>query len=282
MLSSGGLFLRNAGKSAIRSLIPLSIRKRMAVWVHRRPWIDADRRAWWSVELLRDLAVTNVDEFHQFLWTHHLGYAKSYEAAERFGVQNVKTSRRIFFVDLRDHVAKLDEFGERGIKSVFEVGCSLGYQLRLIETDVFPGATKLAGIDIDRYAIESGSHHLRSVGSKIALQCGDTRELERLLGGETYDLIICTGVLMYLNEAAAGEAIDTMLRHGRLLALAGLAHPEIDNARLSASGVRASDRTFIHNFDAMVANAGGRLIGRRWEGNRDVDGNTIYFLFASP
>jgi SAM-dependent methyltransferase len=281
VVPSGGLLLKNTGKNAIRSLIPLSIRKRMAVWVHRQQWINSDRRSWWSVELVRDLAETDVDAFHKFLWTHHLSYAQSYEAAGRFGGQNIKASRRIFFSDVREQAAQLEPLAEQSVRSIFEVGCSLGYLLRFIETDVFPRATELAGIDIDRYAIESGSKYLHSVGSKVVLECGDTRELERWLGGKTYDLIVCTGVLMYLNQSAADEAIATMLRHGRLLAMAGLAHARFDNATLHHSDVRTSDRTFVHNFDRMVTDHGGRVVWRRWEGARDVDGNTIYFVFAT-
>jgi len=88
-------------------------------------------------------------------------------------------------------------------------------------------------------------------------------------------------VLMYLNESVAGEVIAKMLRHCRLLAMAGLAHPRIDNALLHDSDVRTSDSTFIHNFDRMVADNGGHVVWRRWEGTRDVEGNTIYFVFAT-
>jgi hypothetical protein len=38
----------------------------------------------------------------------------------------------------------------------------------------------------------------------------------------------------------------------------------------------------IHNIDRMIERAGGRVLWRRWEGARKVDGNTIYFLIAEP
>lgn len=281
MLSSGWTFLKEAAKTAIRDVIPISIRKRMAIWVDQQQWIHSDHRSWWSEELVRDFAETDVDAFHRFLWSHHLGYAESYEATRRFGVQNVKASRMIFFSDLRDQVVQLDALGAQGVRSVFEVGCSLGYQLRFIETDVFPSATELSGIDIDSYAIESGLKYLQGTGSRVTLQCGDMRELERWLRGKKYDLMICTGVLMYLNETAAGQAVATMLRHSRVLALAGLAHPRIDNALLRHSDVRTADKSFIHNIDRMVEDQGGHIAWRRWEGDRDFDGNTVYFVFAT-
>ena len=65
-----------------------------------------------------------------------------------------------------------------------------------------------------------------------------------------------------------------------MLALAGLAHPDTDNARLAASVPRERDRSLIHNLDAMVRAAGGRVLARRWDGARQVAGNTVYFVFA--
>ncbi len=277
---------RTAGraKRGLRRLVtwglPAPVRRRLALFVERQAWLDPARRHRWSMELVRDLADTDANAFHAFLWSNHLGYASSYEVAERFGPENVKLSRRMFFTDLVDHLGalglpRLDQVG-----SVFEVGCSLGYQLRLMETELFPGATELEGIDIDRYAIEAGADHLRRQGSKVVLRCADTRELGPILGGRTFDLIVCTGVLMYLTEPLAAAAVDVMLSHGRAVALSGLAHPDIDNARLDRSDVRARDNTFIHNFDRLVESAGGTVVFRRWEGSRDVDGNTIYFVFA--
>ena len=273
--------LKTVCKRLVRRGVPLSVRKLAARTLQRLTWIDQQRRHWWSVELVRDLAEKDVDAFHQFLWTYHLGYAEYYEVGGRFGADRVRASRKMFFSDLREQVAKSGVLPDGQVRSIFEVGCSLGYQLRHIETDIFPGVIELAGIDIDRYAVDAGRAYLRSVGSKVALQCGDTRDLERLLGGKTYDIIVCTGVLMYLNEAAAGEAVGTMLRHCRLLAMSGLAHPRSNNAVLHRSDVRASDSTFIHNFDRMVTNNGGRVLSSRWEGDRVVEGNTIYFVFAT-
>ena len=74
-----------------------------------------------------------------------------------------------------------------------------------------------------------------------------------------------------------------MMNHTKgILAVAGLAHSEKDNSLLEQSVTRERDGSFIHNIDKMVENAGGKIISRRWEGDTDVDGNTIYFLFATP
>jgi glycosyltransferase involved in cell wall biosynthesis/2-polyprenyl-3-methyl-5-hydroxy-6-metoxy-1,4-benzoquinol methylase len=273
--------LRTIGKSAIRSLIPLSMRKRMAIWVHQQKWIHTDRRSWWSVELVRDFAEKDVNGYHKFLWAHHLGYAAPYEVATRFGVEKIRPSRQVFFSELRHSMQALGR-SPRDVRSVLEVGCSLGYQLRYLETELFPGADVLDGIDIDRHAIQSGQEHLGAMGSRISLTCGDIQQLDELLGGRVYDLILCAGVLMYLKEADADKLVRAMLSHSRVMvALAGLAHPVRDNAALERSEVRARDQTFIHNFDGMVKNAGGTVLARRWEGDRQFEGQTIYFVFAA-
>jgi hypothetical protein len=149
-----------------------------------------------------------------------------------------------------------------------------------METELFPAAT-LEGIDIDRYAIDSGNNYLREIRSRVELRCADMSDLEEVLGDREYDLIVCTGVLMYLEQKRAAEVLGAMLRHSHVVALAGLAHPSRDNVHLSASDVRTRDTTFVHNLDRMVIDAGGRVIGRDWQGSREVDGNTIYFVFAS-
>lgn len=271
---------RQMSKRLLRAVVPLSVRQEIAKAIQQHHWITPLRRQWWSMELVRDLADRDIDAFHRFLWSNHLGYAESYEAACRFGSDNMKLSRRMFFADLREHVATVG-LSPEDIRSVFEVGCSLGYQLRSIETDLFTNATELVGIDIDRHAIRCGTDYLRVAGSKVVLCCADLSDLARVLAGKTYDLIICTGVLMYLNEDRAAEAVATMLRHAKLTAMTGLAHPTVNNAQLPQSDVRSRDRAFIHNMDRMVDRAEGRVLARRWEGSRDADGNTIYFVFAT-
>ena len=270
---------RERSKRLIRALMPIALRKRVALVIQRQPWISAPRRRWWSVELVRDLAENDLDAFHRFLWANHLGYADTYEVAQRFGPDNMRESRRMFFADLRAH---LGEQAAR-IRSVLEVGCSLGYQLRHLETEVFPSATELEGIDIDEHAIAAGAAYLRAVGSKVSVKTADIDDVEGIAGRKRYDLVICTGVLMYLNEERAARAVVHLLRRTKgMLALAGLAHPTTDNGRLDRSEMRDRDMTFIHNLDRMITEAGGRIVWRQWEGSRIVDGNTIYFLFARP
>ncbi|MCA1648470.1 MAG: class I SAM-dependent methyltransferase [Chloroflexi bacterium] len=236
-----------------------------------------------ALELVRDLADRQPTTFHRFLWGHHLAYARFYDVAQRFGAKNIHPTRHLLFADLQAYLRSQGLAPDSDIDSVFEVGCSLGYLLRHLETEVFPTAQRLAGLDIDASAVQSGRSHLRKLGSKVRLIAADMANLEPVLGDERYDLILCAGALLYLEQDVAAQLVATMLRHANVLvAMAGLAHPHVDNAGLTHSAMRTSDCTFIHNLDAMVRDASGTVVFRRWEGARIVDGNTIYFVFATP
>lgn len=269
-------------KTILRTALPLEYRKRLAVWIHNRRWLDSNRRNWWSLELVKDFQVDDVNEYHKFLWSHHMAYANTYEVGIRFGRENMAGSRLLFFSDLDRVMNDVRVDPVKDVSSVFEVGCSLGYQLRHMETDLFTGAGELCGVDIDGYAIMSGAEYLGKMGSRVRLKCADMEDLESQMGDRAYDIIVCTGTLMYLTEEAASRVVDTMMRHtGKILAICGLADPVSDNSTLEKSMIRESDRSFIHNIDAMVKKSGGNVLARRWRGDRLVDGHTIYFVFAS-
>lgn len=256
--------------------LPLSLRQSLLIVAKR---LRLPGNYWLAMELLKDFAHDDPDGYHAFLWRHHLAYASTYEVDLRFGGRLNETRRRLFgdlqqcLLDLGAEPAQTD--------SVFEVGCSLGYLLRFMETDVFPRASVLEGIDVDERAVRKGRAHLRAIGSKVRISQGDLRELPRTLTGRSFDVIVCAGVLMYVREPVAAATIRTMLDHANtLVAISSLAHPSIDNADLEHSTVRSMDGTFVHNIDEMVRGAGGTTLARRWEGGRDVDGNTVYFVFA--
>lgn len=268
-------------KGLLRSWVPLRARKGLAVWIGRRRWPAS--RYWLVLELLRDYAARDPDGFHRFLWSHHLAYAETYEVAERFGAERVHPTRRMLFDDLRRCLEGRGLDPTRDVRSVLEVGCSLGYLLRHLETEVFPSAVVLDGLDIDEYAVRVGEAHLRGLGSRVRLRVGDVAGLAAVAAPIRYDVTICAGVLLYLRQDEAARVVAATLRHtGGVAAFAGLAHPERDNADLAHSAVRDRDATFIHNIDAMVQAAGARVLFRRWEGVREVEGNTIYFVLASP
>lgn len=273
--------IKNGTKTLFYVVIPLVVRKRMAIWIDRQDWVDPDRRNWWSQELVRDLAIKDVTAYHKFQWANHLGYAESYEVAQRFGNENINQTRHMFFDDLLSLINESEAFEKDKISSVFDVGCSLGYHLRYMETDLFPSARTLEGIDIDEIAIRNGQKYLQSLGSKVRLHCGDMEALSGILRDRTFDLVCCCGTLMYLADDAARNLVSLMLKHtNTILAFTGLAHPDVDNSELGASQVRKRDRTWIHNIDSMVTTTGGKVIKRTWLGDKKIDGNTVYFVFC--
>lgn len=227
-----------------------------------------------AMALVRDHPDPNA--LHRFLWSHHLGYATRYEDANEFGT--LTEARRVLFDDLHAYLASTGA-DPSDIRSIFEVGCSAGYLLRHLETDVFCYADVIEGLDIDGQAIEQGREQLAAMGSRVRLHHADMADLARVLGDRTFDVLVCAGVLMYLDTPEATEVVRTMLRHGDLIVLAGLAHPDVDNSQLAASTTR-DDRTFIHDLDSMVERAGGRVVSRRWEGARLFGGYTVYHVFA--
>jgi SAM-dependent methyltransferase len=256
----------------------VALRKRIALWLGRR-----GGRSWVLYELLRDLAEHDPNDFHRFLWSHHLAYAETYSVAQRFGAENLHPTRHMLLDRVQECLKAYGVESGRDVHSVFDVGCSLGYVLRFAETDVFTSASIFRGLDIDRQAIETGSNYLQSVGSKVELVAADMTDADRVMGTGKYDVVLCCGVLMYLNEATASAVVATMLRHTRkLLAIKCLAHPAVDNRLLTHSESLRSDSTIAHNLDRMISDAGGKILFRHWDGTHSIADNTIYMVIAAP
>lgn len=273
--------MKRKGKELIRAGVPLSVRKSLCILLNRQRWISSNSKYWWTQELLKDYEAQSRNDYHRFLWTHHLAYAATYDVESRFGEAKLPESRSMFFSDLRNVLLGLGVDPASQIHSVFEVGCSLGYQLRYLETELFPQATVLAGIDIDRRAIDEGNSYLRRIGSKVQLQAADMGDLQAVLRGKLFDVIICTGVLMYLDTQEASAVVSEMLQHcSGVLGLSGPAYPVRHNRGLEQSVLREEDGSFIHNLDSLVEASGGRVIASRWEGDQVCGGHTIYFVFA--
>ena len=160
--------------------------------------------------------MSDPNSLHRFLWSHHLTYAASYEVS-RFGPERLDVSRRILFTDIEAHLRKRAIAPECDVASVFEAGCSLGYVLRYAETNVFPGATRFIGVDVDKYAIEKGSAYLRDTQSKVELITGEVSDLERIIPDQQYDVVLCCGVLLYFDEPTAARIVQELLRRTRLV-----------------------------------------------------------------
>ena len=236
--------------------------------------------------ILRDWAQEDPDAFHRFLWSNHLAYAKWHEKSNEFGSENLLPTRRMLFDDLNKFLIDQCVDRSKDITSVFDVGCSSGFLLRYMETDVFPSATIFEGNDIDGPAIQRGEAYLREHKSKVHLINADMAKLNSIMDGSTFDLIFCAGVLVYLHEEAATEVIRAMLNHcsGRgFVVIFSTGHPDIDNSKLEHSIPRKIDELFYHNIDAMVKKADGEVLYRRWDGARKEDkGQHVYFVFCRP
>jgi SAM-dependent methyltransferase len=274
-------------KSAIRSAagvigrtLPLSARKAIL----RSGLCPAARgRVEFSMGMMDDLRRRDPDALHRFLWSNHLAYAATYEISDRFGASNLNPSRRVLFEEMTAHLRLRSVEPQAHIRSIFEVGCSMGYLLRHLEVEVCPSADVLHGLDIDAYAVETGMAHLRSVDSKVQLFAADMSDTGRIMAGRRYDLVLCCGVLMYVNEAAAYQVVRTMMSHARqLVGLICLADPGLKALPSGPSVARPEDGTFIHDVDRMVREAGGRVVSAKRVGTEVSGSSDSHVILAVP
>ena len=259
-------------------LIPLNNRKRLAILIEKQTWLSNRHKH--SITVIRDWADSNSNEFHQYLWSNHLGIAKYYEENNAFGAEHLILTRKMLFKQLQDYLLMSSQLTE--VKSIFEVGCSSGFMLRHLEKNIFPQAEVLEGIDIDEYALDKGRAYLKEQSSRVRLIRADMKKLDQVMK-RNYDLILCLGVLMYLKKQDATQVVKSMINHSKgVMTIADLAHPTIDNANIRNSETRAFDGAYIHNIDKMVQESGGEVVSRRWEGSKMFDGQSVYFLFCRP
>jgi SAM-dependent methyltransferase len=270
-------------KRRVRALVPLSARMRAAAWLGRQRWLPVADHV--GMGLVRDLQATDPKAFHKFVWSNHLmGYARWYDSEqELFADDQMQASRVELFADLLA-VLREDGLDPSAVKSVLEVGCSQGYLLRHLETTTFRQCRDFLGLDIDAPAIEKGKRYLAQVQSRVNLVHGDMEDLEKLIGDRQFDITMAAGVLSYLNEEDARAMVARMLaRTGRVCVLAGLACTERHNRTLERSVLSPGhEGQWIHNFEALVAAAGGRTVRSRWEGAKLYNLQTICFAFGVP
>jgi len=273
-------------KRIIRLILPLGLRKGFALWLNHQPWLSS--YGYLIEGVIRDLLKSDPKAFHKFMSANHIcTYAHWYDSETLFESVKMNGStamRREFFNDLIDVIKSFGLDLSVEIRSVLEIGCSLGYLLRFMEKDIFQNLEVVIGIDIDSDAINKGTHYLSKVGSKVHLIHGDMEELERLVGNHSFDIVFSAGALSYLNEIDAAKVVSKMLhRTSRILALVGLASKSVNNRELSQSLVSVEDHNqWIHNFEAMIEAANGCVIASRWEGDKQSNDQPIYFVFAVP
>ena len=250
----------------------------MVLWATHQSWLPS--RSVWSRQLLLDWATSSPAAYHRWVWRHHAAFPEIYHPELRFAPGSVDRARIELFEDLIATLRR-DGIEPASVTSVLEVGSSLGYLLRYVEESVFPGASVLEGVDIDRFAVEAGNAELQRRNSRVRLRHLDATDLGGYLNGRSFDVVFCAGMLMYLNEVEAAQLVATMLRAANVaMAITGIADPLQDNATMVSHTFRDWDTAYVHNLDAMVLDAGGRILFRRWDGPREIDGLSVYHLIA--
>ena len=277
-----------AGRGAIRRAagllsrpLPLRVRQNLVVWAERGKLPGGFEL---SMGMLEDLRRRDPDTLHRFLWSNHLAYAAHYEVTRKFGSENINPTRHLLFSDMVDYFRARGVDPQEHVRSVFEVGCSMGYLLRHIEEEVFPNATILHGLDIDGHAIETGSAHLRRLNSTVKLFAVDMSLAGNTMGDQLYDVVLCCGVLMYVNNAKAESVIQAMFSHARhLVGLICLAPPESEAAGKPASPQpRESDGAYIHDVTRMIRQAGGTVVSSKWVGTETSKSSPSHVILAEP
>ncbi len=155
-------WVKNILKRSFRFFVPLKIRKHVSKKITKLSWFKLDSKNWWVTELIHDLANKDINEYHKFLWENHLSYAETYNTKRRFGNDNIEKSRIKLFSDMMLNLKRIGVSAST-IKSVFEIGCSLGYQLYYLEENFITEAEELVGIDLDSQAIYSGREYLKKL-----------------------------------------------------------------------------------------------------------------------
>jgi 2-polyprenyl-3-methyl-5-hydroxy-6-metoxy-1,4-benzoquinol methylase len=249
--------------------------------------VRLDRRRFrWSTDFsmgaLGDLRSRDPETLHRFLWSNHLAYAARYEVERKFESHNINPTRHTLFRQILEYCQARALDPHEQIRSVFDVGCSLGYLLRHIELNLLPSAAPLQGIDIDRYAVQAGMSYLQSVRSRVELFEADLSRAGEFMRGRQYDLVLCCGVLMYASEDTALRALQAMFAHcRRLVGIICLAHGERLSAKRVAE-VRMSDGAYVHDMDRMIREAGGTPISSTWVGTATSGSSPSYVILAEP
>ena len=125
-------------KDRVKKLAPAVMQRTLPLWLRMRLVVWTGRRGFrWHfplpMDLLRELAESEPNAFHRFLWSNHLAYAAGYELS-RFGSEKLEPSRRILLDDIQQYLRTRGIAPEADVNSIFDAGCSVGHVLRFAET----------------------------------------------------------------------------------------------------------------------------------------------------
>lgn len=260
-------------------MLPLNARKALVIRLERRKFRWSPD---FSIGILGDLRRRDPETLHRFLWSNHLAYAARYEIENKFAPHQISPTRHILCRRIQEYYKARALDAQEQIGSVFDVGCSLGYLLRHLEVNVLPSASTLSGIDIDRYAVGTGMAYLESVQSKVRLFEADLTKAGDLLQRHPYDLVLCCGVLMYVNEDTAKGALQAIFSHcRRLVGLICLA-PDGRRRAGAATEPRASDGAYVHDMHRIIRETGGTLISSTWIDSATSGSSASHVILAEP
>jgi len=277
-MSTGTRPLRWLFKRVLWSITPLPWRKRAVIWLDSVPWLRT--KANFSFVLLGDLDERDGEEYFRFVWSRHVAEARKFEGYIESDEDQLLPTRHVLLAELTGFLEARGLNPHRDVKSVLDLGCFRGSLLRFVERHVFENAEELVGVDLDAKAIAEGTARLARESSEVRLHCRDVTEVGSLLEGRRFDLVFCTGVLMYLTYPSAQKVVQWMCDSGTYVVMTDIAHPCVDNGKLERSE-RRFDGGYLHNLDEMARTAGASVLYHRWDGDRSLDGFSIYFVFAS-
>ena len=270
--------LRRLARRAFWRIAPLDWRERALIWADGVAWLRS--RSSLPFLLVGDLDERDGEAYFRFVWSRHVAEAREFEGLLGSHRDRLLPTRPLLLADLARLLEARGVNPHRDVRSVLDLGCSEGSLLRFVEQHLFENADEVVGVDLDAWAVAKGQASFARESSKVRLYCRDVTEVGALLGDRRFDVVFCTGVLMYLIQASAQRVVQWMLDHGRVVVMTDIAHPQVDNGALERSE-RRWDHGHLHNLDEMVQVAGGSVLYHRWEGERAIDGFSIYFVFAT-
>jgi len=92
--------------------------------------------------------------------------------------------------------------GQSGAKKIIDVGCGEGQTIKYLNKNI--GKLQFVGVDISKDAIKIA----RDENPRVKFSVGDIAQINDLIAGERFDLVICIEVLEHLGDP--GNALEIL------------------------------------------------------------------------
>ena len=140
-------------------------------------------------------------------------------------------------------------------KSVLEIGCFGGYNLRLINQ--MDDSIELTGLDINLEALNYAKSKLPSLKTIH----GSIYDLENLLGNQKFDVIFTSGVLIHIPCSTQShthiQSICSAISNHSLTSIFHAEHHGEHFHKMPSKGMR-----YIHNFNTLYKDSSSISINR--------------------